>query len=95
MCFEMYLYVGLCNAKNVFGSEALFGVIIVVVWRVFCQACHLGGEIAMLVCDEKVALCGIEKVGEIFYFPLVDLRYYQFSIEAVRYAIRVANASVK
>jgi len=35
--FEMYLYVGLCNAKNVFGSETLFGVIIVVVGRVFCQ----------------------------------------------------------
>jgi len=36
-CYEMYLYVWLCNAKNVFGSETLFGVIIAVVGRVFCQ----------------------------------------------------------
>jgi len=35
--FEMYLYRWLCNAKNVFGSETLFGVIIVVFGRVFCQ----------------------------------------------------------
>jgi len=35
--FEMFLYVWLCNANNVFGSETLFGVIIVVVGRVFCQ----------------------------------------------------------
>jgi len=34
--FEMFLYVWLCNAKNVFGSETLIGVIIVVVGRVFC-----------------------------------------------------------
>jgi len=35
--FEMYLYLWLHNAKNVFGSETLFGVIIIVVGRVFSQ----------------------------------------------------------
>jgi len=49
----MYLYVWLYNAKMVFVSETLFGVIIVVVGRVFCQD-DCGANLAYLLRDFEI-----------------------------------------